>query len=48
MLPIFLSGPKSRSAVALAHPVTIKKNIDNAKVIEILKDKGLEPHIVNG
>lgn len=48
MLPIFLSGPKSRSASALAYPVNIKKNIDAAKAIEILKDKGLDQHITNG
>lgn len=48
MLPIFVNGPESPAAVALTRAVNVKKNIDEAKIIEVLKDKGLEQYITNG
>lgn len=48
VLPIFVNGPESPAAVALTRAVNVKKNIDEAKIIEVLKDKGLEQYITNG
>lgn len=39
VLPLVLDAPNAEECVRKA--VNIKKNIDKAKIIEILKDKGL-------